>query len=93
MATNASATLPETRSRYTEAVVTRYVRELFKRVPALLGFRLEADLTVADLTAGNSPPASRVLYPAVMRLVVELAECHPEALQHMRQRSFARGAY
>ena len=93
MTLNAIAPQPGTRGRYTEAIITRHVRELFKRVPALLGFRLEADLTVADLTAGSSPPASRGLYPTVMRLIVELAECHPEALQHMRQRSFARVAY
>jgi len=75
-----------------EAIVTRHVRELFKLLPRLSGFRLGADLTVVDVSVSTSPPlpAPRGLYHFVMQSMVELAECHPEAVQLMGGRTFAR---
>ena len=82
-------------SQYTEAIVRRHVRELFRRLPMLSGFRLRADLTVAEVSVCCPPrgPVKRGLYPLVMGAIVELAECQPEALHHMRDRAFARNAY
>lgn len=81
--------------QYEEAIVSRHVRELFKSVPRLSGFRLGADLTVVDVSASTSPsfPSSRGLFPLVMQSIVELTECHPEAVQHMRGRTFARSLH
>ena len=78
--------------QHAEAIVMRHVRELFKLLPRLSGFRLGPDLTVADVSACSSPgrASTRGLYPLVMQSIVELAECHPEALQVMRGRTFAR---
>ena len=82
----------ETHRQHTEALVARYLRLLFNRLPTLAGFRLRTDLIVADVSFKSSPDctASRSLYPRVMQSVVELAETHPEALQLMRGRTFAR---
>ena len=78
--------------QHTEALVARYLRLMFNRLPTLAGFRLRTDLLVADVSFNSSPgcTASRSLYPRVMQSVVELAETHPEALQLMRGRTFAR---
>ncbi len=78
--------------RHAEAIVSRHVRELFKLLPRLSGFRLGADLTVVDVSVSTSLAVSapRGLYPVVMQAIVELAECHPEAVQIMRGRTFAR---
>jgi len=78
--------------RHAEAIVARHVRELFKLLPRLSGFRLGADLTVVDVSVRASPafPAPRSLYPVVMQSIVELTECHPEAVRLMRDRTFAR---
>ena len=77
---------------YTDAIVTRHVRELFNRLPTLAFFRLRTDLIVADVSVNSSPgcTGSRSLYPRVMQAIVELAETHPEAMQLMRGRTFAR---
>jgi hypothetical protein len=76
----------------TEAIVTRHVRALFKLLPRLSGFRLGADLTVVAVSVCTSPalPSRRGLYPFVMQSIIELVECHPEAVQLMRGRAFAR---
>jgi hypothetical protein len=77
---------------HTEQIVSRHVRELFKLLPRLSGFRLGADLTVVGVSVSTSPafPARRGLYPFLLQAIVELAECHPEAVQLMRGRTFAR---
>ena len=82
-------------SPHTEAIITRHLRDLFKQLPALSGFRLRVDLAVSDVSMCGPAPrhATQGLYPLVMQSIVELAECHPEALQHMRQRTFARSQY
>jgi hypothetical protein len=82
----------ETQRHHSEAIVMRHVRELFKLLPRLTGFRMGPDLTVADVTGCSSPDcaSARGLYPLVMQSIVELAECHPEAVQLMRGRTFAR---
>jgi len=78
--------------RHAEAIVSRHVRELFRSLPRLSGFRLGTDLNVVDVSVSTSPacPAPRALYPVVMQSIVELTECHPEAVQLMRGRAFAR---
>jgi hypothetical protein len=76
-----------------EALVIRHLQELFNRLPTLAGFRLRSDLMVADvaLVSGSPDRATiRRLQVIVMRTLVELAECHPEAVHLMRGRTFAR---
>ena len=73
-------------------LVTRHLRELFNRLPTLAGFRLRSDLMVADVSVvswSNGTPIRR-LHVIVMQALVELAECHPEAVELMRGRTFAR---
>jgi hypothetical protein len=72
--------------------VTRHLRELFDRLPALAGFRLRSDCTVADVSIVGCPdrvPIQR-LHVRVMQAVVQLAECDPGAIVLMRGRTFAR---
>ena len=78
-----------------EAIICRHVRDLFRLLPRLSGFRVGSDLNVADIFASTSPDctSSRALYPVVMQAIVELAECHPEAVQLMRGRTFARSVH
>lgn len=73
-------------------IVIRHVRELFKLLPRLSEFRLGADLTVLEVSVGTSPALTTRcgLYHFLLQAMVELAECHPEAVQLMRGRTFAR---
>ena len=75
-----------------EELVTRHLRELFDRLPALAGFRLQDDLTLADLSVFSWPSSTAVrsLDKIVMQSLVELAEIQPEAVVLMRGRTFAR---
>lgn len=70
--------LSEVCRQHTEAVVSRHVHELFKRLPMLSGF------TCPGYTAGV------YLYEKVMQSLLEFAEEHPGAAQLMRGRTFAR---
>jgi hypothetical protein len=74
----------------TEALVTRHLHDLFERLPTLAGFRLRDDLMVDDLAVVSWPGTGRYLDEIVMRSLVELAERHPEAVELMRGRTFAR---
>lgn len=78
-----------------EAPVTRQLRELFTRLPALAGFHLRRDHTVADVSVvGRSDCKSiRPLQVRLMRALVELAECDSEAIARMSGHSFERGQH
>jgi hypothetical protein len=75
-----------------ESLVTTHLCELFNRLPALSGFRLRDDFTLADLSVFTWPGIKprRGIDGVVMQSLVELAECHPEAVVHMRGRTFVR---
>jgi hypothetical protein len=83
--------LNDTSHQQTEAIVARHMHELFKRLPILAGFWLGPDFKVSDL-AFNWPSAAAGWDPSamVMQSLVELADMHPEAVQLMRGRTFAR---
>jgi hypothetical protein len=85
----------QVRRQYAETIVTRHVREMFGRHPTLAGFHLRRDLMVAELAAFSWPghTASRDLHELVMHSLIELAELHPEAVQLMRGRTFARSLH
>jgi hypothetical protein len=72
--------------------VTRHLRDLFNRLPALAGFRLRSDLLVAEVSivGASNRTAIRRLQLSLMQAFVELAECDPEAIALMRGRTFAR---
>jgi hypothetical protein len=80
------------RHEHVQANVVRHVRDLFKRLPRLMAFRLSGDLTVADVLGGGSPdyPSIRGLHAAVTQSIVELVECQPELVPFMRDRTFVR---
>ena len=85
----------DAQQQHMEVLVTRHLRELFNRLPALAGFRLRSDLMVADISVvswSNSTPVRR-LNVILMRTLVEMAECHPEAVEFMRGRTFARNLH
>jgi hypothetical protein len=75
-----------------EAHLTRHLCDLFIRLPALSGFHLRDDFMVADLAVFNWPSVTSVrdMEERVMQSLVELAECHPEAVVLMRGRTFVR---
>jgi hypothetical protein len=80
------------RWQHMEAPVTRYLRDLFNRLPALAGFRLRSDFMVADVSVvgcSNYIPIRR-LHVSLMQAFVELAECDPTAISLMRGRKFVR---
>jgi hypothetical protein len=75
-----------------EAHVMRHVRALFDRLPGLEKFRLDGNLTLADVSVAGS--SNRIsggrMHVIVMQALVELAECDAEALMLMRDRTFLR---
>ena len=75
-----------------ESAVSRRLHSLFNRLPALAGFRLRTDLMVVDVSAVSGTCSTSVgrLHVTVMRALVELAECDPEAFTLMRGHTFAR---
>ena len=75
-----------------ESLVTSHLCELFNRLPTLSGFRLRDDFTLADLSVFTWPGITprRGIDGVVMKSLVELAECHPEAVVLMRGRTFVR---
>jgi hypothetical protein len=83
------------RRRHTEAIVARHLSELFQRLPMLAGFWLRPDLEVAELSVFTWPgfTAGRDLYEEVTRSLVDFAEEHPEAVQLMCGRTFARAVH
>ena len=87
--------LNEARRQHIEAIVARHVRELFKRLPMLSGFWLRPDLDVprSRSSLGRAAAPAGDLYEEVMQSLVDLAEEHPEALQLMRGRTFARALH
>ena len=87
--------LSEVSRQRTEAVVSRHVHDLFKRLPILSGFWLGPDLQVVELSVFTWPgyAAGPDFYEAVMQSLVELAEEHPEAVELMRERTFARAVH
>ena len=87
--------LSDARRQHTEAIVARHMHELFKRLPILSGFLLRPDLKLAELSVFTWPgyTAGRDLYEEVMQSLVEFAEEHPEAVQLMRGRTFARAVH
>src|SRR4029453_18100460 len=84
--------LHEARRQHNEAIVARHMRQLFQRLPMLSGFWLRLDLKLAELSVFTWPgyTAGADLYEAVVQSLTDLAEEHPEAVQLMRGRTFAR---
>ncbi len=87
--------LSEASRQHTEAIVARHVHQLFQRLPMLSGFWLRPDLKVAELSVSTWPgyTASQDLDEEVMQSLIELAEEHPEAVQLIRGRTFARAVH
>ena len=75
--------------------MARHLRELFTRLPMLVGFHLRHDLMVADLSVFGGPTGieTQGLHRLVMQSLVELAECDPAAIVQMRGRTFARALH
>jgi hypothetical protein len=84
----------ETHRQHIETIVTRHVRDMFKRLPMLAGFWLRPDLE-AEISVVSWPgcDAGPGLYQQVMRSLVSLAEERPEAVALMSGRTFARALH
>lgn len=82
----------DARRQHREALVSRHLRSLFDRLPALAGFQLRSDLMVGDVSVVSCATRASIprLHVSVMQALVELAECDPEAIEFMRGRTFAR---
>jgi hypothetical protein len=82
----------ETRCGQIDVIVTRYVQAIFRRLPMLTGFCLGPDFELAELSvsAWSGYTESQDLREAVIHMLVELGEMHPEAVTFMRGRTFAR---
>jgi len=80
------------RYSHAEAIVVRHLHQLFQRMPMLSGFWLQHDLKLAELSIFSWPgcSADHNLYEEVMQSLIDLAEEHPDAVQLMRGRTFAR---
>ena len=87
--------LSEVCRQQTEVIVAQHLHKLFQRLPMLSGFWLRPDLKVTELSVFAWPgyTAGADLYEAVMQSLVEFAEEFPEAVQHMRGRTFARALH
>jgi hypothetical protein len=87
--------LSEVCRRQTEAIVSRHVHELFRRLPMLSGFWLRPDLKVTELSVFTWPgyTAGQDLYAEVMQSLIDLAEERPEAVELLRGRTFARAVH
>jgi hypothetical protein len=96
MALAVTTRIPEDGSQRQDVqpVVIRHLRTIFDRMPDLAAFRVRSDFTVVDVTAVSStPPRIQRLHVNVMRALVELAECDPEAISLMRGHVFARSSH
>ena len=78
-----------------EALLSRHLSKLFNRLPRLAGFRLQSDLMVTDLSIFSWPNNTEIrgLDEIVTQSLVELAECHPEVIELLRDRTFARSLH
>ena len=87
--------LREVSRQHTEAVISRHVHEMFKRLPMLSGFWLGPNLKVAELSVFTWPgyTVGADLYEAVRQSLIDFAEEHPEAVPLMRGRTFARAVH
>lgn len=83
----------EARRQHTEAIIDHYMQVLFQRLPMLSGFWLRPDLELAELSTVMGYFPGEDLHNAVIELLVALAEEHPEAVQLMRGRTFARAIH
>ena len=75
-----------------ELVVERRLRALFDCLPTLAGFRVRTDHMVSNVRAVSFTGSQTIrrLHVNVMRALVELAECDPQAVALMPGRTFER---
>ena len=85
----------EAHRQHTEAIVAGPLAELFKRLPMLSGFWLRPDPEAAELSIVTWPAeaAGRALWEEVMQSLAALADAHPDAVQLMSGRTFARAVH
>jgi hypothetical protein len=85
---------PTTRPERSQALIDARVREVFRRLPLLLGFSLDHDLWIADVEAHTWPCCdwSDAVYgemdAAIAELVAEMEDDGADEL--LRGRTFAR---
>jgi hypothetical protein len=86
--------LVEAQRQHTEAIVTRYLHQLFQRLPMLSGFWLHPDYHLAEVVFTSTGCTNgHELYDQVTVSLVQLAEECPEAVHVMRGRTFARAIH
>ena len=84
--------LSGTRRQHAEIFVEKHIGALFERLPMLCGFHLRHDLELADLSVCTWPGADggEELVEALIQALADIAEERPEAVQLLRNRTFAR---
>lgn len=82
----------EIRRERVEAVIEGRIGALFRRIPILCGFALQADLQPTEVAVDTWPGyvAGEDLYEDIVATLVDLVEERPDAAEMLRGRTFAR---
>jgi hypothetical protein len=82
----------EIRRERVEAVIDGRIGALFRRIPILCGFALEADLEPTEISIHSWPGyvAGEELYADIVGTLADLIEERPDAAELLRGRTFAR---
>ena len=75
-----------------EAMIDGCIAALFRRLPMLCGFALEAELQPAEVSVHSWPGcvAGEDLYNEIVNALVDLVDERPDAVELLRGRTFAR---
>ena len=75
-----------------DAVIDGRIGALFRRVPVLCGFSVQADLAPTEVTVCSWPGyiAGEALYDDIIATLAILVEERPDAAELLRGRTFAR---
>jgi hypothetical protein len=84
--------LPDNRHEQARRVFEDRVAAIFQHLPALSGFYVRPDLTVAELSVHSWPGSDRSVAVAeeLGRILGDLVLERPEAAERLRGRTFAR---
>jgi hypothetical protein len=76
----------------TEAIVQSRVSALFQRMPLLAGFHVTDDMALVEIEFDRMPGFSPTeeLYEEIAGALLEAVDEHEDALQLLRNRTFAR---
>jgi hypothetical protein len=84
--------LQEIRRERLDAIVDGRMGALFRRIPVLCGFSLQADLVPTEVTVYSWPGyvAGEQVYSDIIAALADVVTERPEAAELLRHRTFAR---